>query len=67
MSGYVGLLFREFAVTRERVARTVAADFAHAHANDVRALLKPRARDGRVYRFLERGFDGLLNAYEAGT
>jgi len=31
-----------------------------------RACSTGEQEHGRVYRFLERGFDGLLNAYEAG-
>jgi len=67
MSGYVGLLFREFAVAGERGARALPADLAHAHADDVaRTCLAGEQEHGWLYRFLERGFDSLLNAYEAG-
>jgi hypothetical protein len=51
----------------ERGAGALAADLADAHADDVRALLKPESKEhGWLYRLSERGFDGLLNLYEAG-
>ena len=67
MSGYVGLLFREFAVTvsvslvLSLLISLTLTPMMCAH------LLKPERKEhGWVYHFLERGFDGLLNAYEAG-
>ena len=67
MSGYVGLLFREFAVTvsvslvLSLLISLTLTPMMCAH------LLKPESKEhGWVYHFLERGFDGLLNAYEAG-
>ena len=66
MSGYVGLLFREFAVTvsvslvLSLLISLTLTPMMCAH------LLKPERKEhGWVYHFLERGFDGLLNAYEA--
>ena len=35
MGGYVGKLFQEFAITRQRVAGTLALDFADADPDDV--------------------------------
>ena len=52
----------------ERRSRPFAADFAHAHADDVRASAKAAnaSEHGRLYRLSERGFDGLLSLYERG-
>src|ERR1700686_2378410 len=67
MSGYVGLLFREFAVTVSvSLVLSLLISLTLTPMMCAR-LLKPESKEhGRVYRFLERGFDGLLNAYEAG-
>jgi hydrophobe/amphiphile efflux-1 (HAE1) family protein len=67
MSGYVGLLFREFAITVSMalilslvIARTLTPMMCAY-------LLKPERKEhGWLYRIFERGFDGLLNVYEAG-
>ena len=67
MSGYVGLLFREFAITVSMalllslvISRTLTPMMC-AH------LLKPECHEhGWLYRISERGFDGILNVYEAG-
>jgi multidrug efflux pump subunit AcrB len=67
MSGYVGLLFREFAITVSAalvlsllVARTLTPMMCAY-------LLKPESKEhGWLYRVSERGFDGLLHIYEAG-
>jgi hydrophobe/amphiphile efflux-1 (HAE1) family protein len=67
MSGYVGLLFREFAVAVSAalvlsllISRTLTPMMCAY-------LLKPESKEhGWLYRLLEGGFDGLLNAYEAG-
>jgi hydrophobe/amphiphile efflux-1 (HAE1) family protein len=67
MSGYVGLLFREFAVTVSMalllsliISRTLTPMMCAY-------LLKPESKEhGRLYRLSERGFDGLLHLYEAG-
>jgi HAE1 family hydrophobic/amphiphilic exporter-1 len=67
MSGYVGELFREFAV-----AVSVALVLSLAIALTLTPmmcsrLLKPEGEQhGRIYRLFERGFDALLNLYEAG-
>ena len=67
MSGYVGLLFREFAVAVS-VALVLSLLISLTLTPMMCArLLKPqRERHGRLYRLSERGFDGLLNLYESG-
>jgi HAE1 family hydrophobic/amphiphilic exporter-1 len=68
MSGYVGLLFREFAVAvsvsliLSLIIALTLTPMMCAH------LLKPEheAQHGRFYRLLEAAFDGLLSAYERG-
>ena len=67
MSGYVGLLFREFAVTVS-VALVLSLVISRTLTPMMCAyLLKPESHEhGRLYRFSERGFDGLLHLYEAG-
>lgn len=67
MSGYVGLLFREFAITVS-VALVLSLLISLTLTPMMCAhLLKPETRKhGRLYRLFESGFDGLLNAYEAG-
>ena len=67
MSGYVGLLFREFAVTVS-VALVLSLIISRTLTPMMCAyLLKPEKREhGWLYTMSERGFDGLLNLYEAG-
>lgn len=67
MSGYIGLLFREFAVTVS-VALLLSLVISRTLTPMMCAyLLKPDREDhGRLYRLSERGFDALLNVYEAG-
>jgi hydrophobe/amphiphile efflux-1 (HAE1) family protein len=67
MSGYVGLLFREFAVTVS-VALVLSLVISRTLTPMMCAyLLKPeRKQHGWLYRMSERGFDGLLHVYEAG-
>jgi HAE1 family hydrophobic/amphiphilic exporter-1 len=67
MGGYVGLLFREFAVTVS-VALVISLLISLTLTPMMCArLLKPhREEHGWLYRLSERGFDGLLNLYEAG-
>jgi hydrophobe/amphiphile efflux-1 (HAE1) family protein len=67
MSGYVGLLFREFAVAVS-VALILSLLISLTLTPMMCAyLLKPESKEhGRIYRFFERGFDGLLHLYEAG-
>ena len=67
MSGYVGLLFREFAVTVSVsliLSLLISLTLTPMMCS---RLLKPESKEhGWLYRFFERGFDGLLNLYEAG-
>ena len=67
MSGYVGLLFREFAVTVS-VALVLSLVISRTLTPMMCAyLLKPESQNhGLLYRLSERGFDALLYAYEAG-
>ena len=67
MSGYIGLLFREFAITVS-VALLLSLVISRTLTPMMCAyLLKPQSKEhGWLYRISERGFDGLLNAYEAG-
>jgi HAE1 family hydrophobic/amphiphilic exporter-1 len=67
MNGYVGLLFREFAMTVS-VALVLSLVISRTLTPMMCAyLLKPESGShGRLYRLSERGFDALLNLYEAG-
>jgi hydrophobe/amphiphile efflux-1 (HAE1) family protein len=67
MSGYVGLLFREFAITVS-VSLVLSLLISLTLTPMMCAyLLKPESKEhGWLYRFSERGFDGLLHIYEAG-
>jgi hydrophobe/amphiphile efflux-1 (HAE1) family protein len=67
MSGYVGLLFREFAVTVS-VALVLSLVISRTLTPMMCAyLLKPESKEhGWLYRMSERGFDALLSTYEAG-
>ena len=67
MGGYVGLLFREFAVTVSvSLVLSLLISLTLTPMMCSR-LLKPESKEhGWVYRLSERGFVGLLNLYEAG-
>jgi hydrophobe/amphiphile efflux-1 (HAE1) family protein len=67
MGGYVGLLFREFAVTVS-VALVLSLIISLTLTPMMCSrLLKPESKEhGWLYRISERGFKGLLNLYEAG-
>jgi multidrug efflux pump subunit AcrB len=67
MSGYVGLLFREFAMAVS-IALLISLVISRTLTPMMCAyLLKPDSKEhGWVYRMSERGFDALLYAYEAG-
>jgi hydrophobe/amphiphile efflux-1 (HAE1) family protein len=67
MSGYVGLLFREFAVAVS-VALLISLVIARTLTPMMCAyLLKPEKKEhGRLYQLFEHGFDAILNLYEAG-
>jgi hydrophobe/amphiphile efflux-1 (HAE1) family protein len=67
MGGYVGLLFREFAITVSvSLVLSLVISLTLTPMMCAR-LLKPESKQhGWLYRFFERGFDNLLGAYEAG-
>jgi hydrophobe/amphiphile efflux-1 (HAE1) family protein len=67
MPGYVGLLFREFAIT-VTVALVLSLVISRTLTPMMCAyVLKPENKEhGWLYRVSERGFDGLLYIYEAG-
>src|SRR3981081_2933546 len=67
MSGYVGLLFREFAMT---VSVALVLSLVISRTLTPMSgpyLLRPGSKEhGWLYRVSERGFDALLHTYEAG-
>src|SRR5712671_2675328 len=67
MSGYVGLLFREFAVAVS-VALVLSLVISRTLTPMMCAyLLRPESKEhGWLYRLSERGFDDLIHVYEAG-
>jgi hydrophobe/amphiphile efflux-1 (HAE1) family protein len=67
MSGYVGLLFREFAVAVSvALVLSLIISLTLTPMMCARLLKHESAQHGRLYRLLEGAFDGLLNLYEAG-
>ncbi|MBY6263471.1 multidrug efflux RND transporter permease subunit [Azospirillum sp. 412522] len=68
MGGIVGRLFREFAVTMTMtIAVSLLVSLTLTPMMGARLLKSERQiRHGRLYRLVERGFDGVLAAYEAG-
>ncbi|MGA2128075.1 MAG: efflux RND transporter permease subunit [Xanthobacteraceae bacterium] len=67
MGGYIGLLFREFAVTVSvSLVLSLLISLTLTPMMCARLLKPERKEHGRLYRWLERGFDGLLDVYEAG-
>src|SRR5262249_55926408 len=67
MSGYIGLLFREFAgAVSVSLVLSLLISLTLTPMMCAR-LLKPEGKQhGRIYRLSESAFDGLLNLYEAG-
>jgi hydrophobe/amphiphile efflux-1 (HAE1) family protein len=67
MGGYVGLLFREFAITVSvSLVLSLLISLTLTPMMCSR-LLKPETQQhGRLYRLFERGFDGLLALYGRG-
>jgi HAE1 family hydrophobic/amphiphilic exporter-1 len=67
MGGYVGLLFREFAMTVS-VSLVISLVISRTLTPLMCAyLLKPESHEhGWLYRLSERGFDALLSVYERG-
>ena len=66
MGGYVGLLFREFAVTVSVslvLSLIIALTLTPMMCSRLLRAEDP-ARHGRLYRLFEAGFDGLLGRYE---
>ena len=67
MSGYVGLLFREFAVAVSMALVLSLLISLTLTPMMCSRLLKPESKEhGWLYNLLERGFNGLLQLYEAG-
>jgi hydrophobe/amphiphile efflux-1 (HAE1) family protein len=67
MSGYVGALFREFAVAVSvalLLSLVIALTLTPMMCS--RLLKAESEQHGRVYRIFERGFDAILNLYESG-
>jgi len=67
MGGYVGMLFREFAVAVSvSLVLSLLISLTLTPMMCAR-LLQPESKEhGFLYNFLERGFNGLLHLYEAG-
>ena len=68
MSGYIGLLFREFAVAVSvALVLSLLISLTLTPMMCARLLKSEGGRQhGRIYRLFESAFDGLLNLYEAG-
>jgi hydrophobe/amphiphile efflux-1 (HAE1) family protein len=67
MGGYVGLLFREFAVAVSvSLVLSLAISLTLTPMMCGRLLKPPSGTHGRLHRLSEQAFDGLLGAYEAG-
>ena len=67
MSGYIGLLFREFAVAVSvSLVLSLLISLTLTPMMCARLLKPGGGQHGRIYRLLESAFDGLLNLYEAG-
>ena len=67
MSGYVGLLFREFAVAvSAALVLSLVISLTLTPMMCARLLGRETKEHGRLYRLLESGFDGLLHLYERG-
>jgi multidrug efflux pump len=67
MGGYIGKLFQEFAITVSvSLVLSLLISLTLTPMMCARLLRAEEKQHGRLYRFFERGFDGLLNAYEHG-
>ena len=68
MSGIIGRLFREFAVTLAMTIVVSAFVVADADADDGLALPQDHDEEkhGRLYKLSERGFDAMAQGYERG-
>jgi len=67
MGGYVGLLFREFAITVSvSLVLSLVISLTLTPMMCSRLLTPETHQHGRLYRLLERGFDNLLALYGRG-
>ena len=67
MGGYVGKLFQEFAITVSvSLVLSLVISLTLTPMMCARLLKHESGQHGRLYRLFERGFDGLLSAYERG-
>ena len=67
MGGIVGRLFREFAVVLSvAIAVSLAVSLSTTPMLCARFLRHDEGRHGRLYRFAEGGFDGLVRGYDVG-
>jgi multidrug efflux pump len=67
MGGYIGKLFQEFAITVSvSLVLSLLISLTLTPMMCARLLKAEEKQHGWLYRFFERGFDGLLNAYEHG-
>jgi multidrug efflux pump subunit AcrB len=67
MGGYVGLLFREFAITVSvSLVLSLLISLTLTPMMCSRLLKPETGQHGRLYRLFERGFDGLLALYGRG-
>jgi hydrophobe/amphiphile efflux-1 (HAE1) family protein len=67
MGGYVGLLFREFAITVSvSLVLSLLISLTLTPMMCSRLLQPETEQHGRLYRLFERGFDGLLALYGRG-
>jgi HAE1 family hydrophobic/amphiphilic exporter-1 len=67
MGGYVGKLFQEFAITvSAALIISLLVSLTLTPMMCARLLKHQTGEHGRLYRLSERGFDGLLAAYERG-
>jgi HAE1 family hydrophobic/amphiphilic exporter-1 len=64
MGGIIGRLFREFALTvTASIAVSALVSLTLAPMMCARFMHRESDRHGRVYRFIERGFDAMVNFY----
>ena len=67
MGGYVGLLFREFAITvTVSLVLSLLISLTLTPMMCSRLLKPETGQHGRLYRLFERGFDGLVSLYGRG-
>jgi hydrophobe/amphiphile efflux-1 (HAE1) family protein len=67
MGGYIGKLFQEFAITVSvSLVLSLVISLTLTPMMCSRLLKPDSQQHGRLYRLLERGFDGLLAVYEKG-